>query len=153
LLSGLWHGAAGTFLLWGAWNGLFLVADRLFWLRLAERLPRPLSVAVTLLLVMVGWAIFRARGLSQLQEVLTAMVSPELVGQFVDVPAHQAAAIIIGFAGALLAATPPIQRAKAVMSVSPFCRAGAAIVVTMLGELALAKAITVTFNPFLYFRF
>jgi alginate O-acetyltransferase complex protein AlgI len=60
LLSGLWDGASWTFLLWGAWNGLFLVADRLFWLRLAERLPRVPSMAVTLVLVMGGWAAGRS---------------------------------------------------------------------------------------------
>jgi alginate O-acetyltransferase complex protein AlgI len=153
LLSGLWHGASWTFLLWGAWNGLFLIADRLFWLRLAERLPRVLSMTVTLLLVMGGWAIFRARSFGQLRQILTAMVSPGLAGQFVDVPAHQAFVLVIAFAGALVAATPPVERARAVARVSPLCRAGAAIVAIILGELALAKAVTVTFNPFLYFRF
>jgi alginate O-acetyltransferase complex protein AlgI len=81
------------------------------------------------------------------------MVSPGLEGQFVDVPAHQAFVLVVAFAGALLVATPPLDRAKAVMTASPLCRAGAAIVAVMLGEVALAKAVTVTFNPFLYFRF
>ena len=33
LLSGLWHGANWTFVLWGAYNGLFLVLDKIFWLK------------------------------------------------------------------------------------------------------------------------
>src|SRR6185436_15388515 len=37
LLSGLWHGAAWTFVLWGAWNGLFLTLDRLFLARALQR--------------------------------------------------------------------------------------------------------------------
>ena len=40
LLSGLWHGAAWTFVVWGAYQGLFLSLDRLFWGRVVERLPR-----------------------------------------------------------------------------------------------------------------
>ena len=44
LLSGLWHGAAWTFVVWGAYHGLFLSLDRLFWGRVVERLPRFVGV-------------------------------------------------------------------------------------------------------------
>ena len=40
LLSGLWHGAAWTFVVWGAYQGLFLSLDRLFWGKVVARLPR-----------------------------------------------------------------------------------------------------------------
>jgi alginate O-acetyltransferase complex protein AlgI len=153
LLSGLWHGAAWTFVLWGAWNGLFLVLDRLFWLRLADRLPRLVPVAVTFLFVMIGWAIFRARGIGQLQEFLSVMISPSKAGQFVLIPAHQLGAVAIGLIGALLAATAPVQRIVDGMTESRLGRVATALAITLLGELALLKGVTVMFNPFLYFRF
>lgn len=66
LLGGLWHGAAWNFVLWGALHGLLLAAER------AGigygRLPRPLKVGATFVLVTLGWVLFRARDLSHAVE-------------------------------------------------------------------------------------
>ena len=153
LLSGLWHGAAWNFVLWGAWNGLFLVADRVFLLKVSARFPRFISVGVTLFLVMLGWGLFRSRSLAQLQELFTALFSPGLTGQFVRIPEDQLAAIVIGLVGALVAATGPMKIIATRTADSRVARAAVACVVCLLGSLAVAKAVTVTFNPFLYFRF
>ncbi len=60
LASGLWHGAAWTYVAWGAYNGLFLVLERLFLLRWLDRMPRLAANAGTFLVTMVGWTVFRA---------------------------------------------------------------------------------------------
>jgi alginate O-acetyltransferase complex protein AlgI len=153
LLSGLWHGAAWNFVIWGAWNGLFLICDRLFWTRLAARMPRFVAVGVTLLLIMIGWAIFRAPDLPHLASVLQAMMSPGQAGAFVRIQSDQFAAILIGFGGALGAATGVGRTIAAAMDASDSGRAVVALAIMALGMLAIAKAVTVTFNPFLYFRF
>src|SRR5271166_2276274 len=54
LASGLWHGAAWTYVVWGAYNGLFLVLDKLFLLRVLDRMPRLLANAITFMIVVVG---------------------------------------------------------------------------------------------------
>jgi alginate O-acetyltransferase complex protein AlgI len=59
LLSGLWHGASWNFILWGAFHGSFLILDRLFLLKVLDRLAKPLSVAITFFIVMIGWVMFR----------------------------------------------------------------------------------------------
>jgi len=153
LLSGLWHGANWTFVCWGAYNGAILVADRLFWLRLAERLPRPVAVGITPLFVMAGWALFRSADFVQARAVLRAMVSPTLRGQFVWVQPYQMTAIAVGLGGSLLAASGFGRAAVAGVEATSIGRVVAAIGVASLGGFALTKAVTVTFNPFLYFRF
>jgi alginate O-acetyltransferase complex protein AlgI len=60
LASGLWHGAAWTFVVWGAYHGLFLTLDRLFMRRALLRMPRGVAIGLTFVLVTIGWAIFRA---------------------------------------------------------------------------------------------
>ncbi|MEN0005537.1 MAG: MBOAT family protein [Bacteroidota bacterium] len=60
LISGLWHGAAWTFIFWGAFHGLFLILDRLFlvdWLKGLGKVP---SVLITYLIVLLGWVFFRS---------------------------------------------------------------------------------------------
>ncbi len=73
LLCGLWHGAAWTFLLWGVYHGVILAIERAGVSRFLGKLPKILKHIYTLLLVMVGWVIFRAESLPQLGQFLKAM--------------------------------------------------------------------------------
>ncbi|MBC7499919.1 MAG: MBOAT family protein, partial [Herminiimonas sp.] len=61
LLGGLWHGANWTFVIWGAWHGGILVIERYWMQRFGKPLlPAWLGVIKTMLLVIVGWVLFRA---------------------------------------------------------------------------------------------
>ena len=60
LVSGLWHGAAWTFVLWGALHGLCAVAERLAGERRLERIPRLLRRLGAFLTVNFLWVLFRA---------------------------------------------------------------------------------------------
>jgi D-alanyl-lipoteichoic acid acyltransferase DltB (MBOAT superfamily) len=74
LLSGLWHGANWTFVVWGAWHGLLLVVSRLSgWEKRVNRggVIALAGWAVTFLGVAVGWVFFRARSLSDAGYILT----------------------------------------------------------------------------------
>jgi alginate O-acetyltransferase complex protein AlgI len=75
-LSGLWHGASWTFIIWGLYHGAMLIADRLFWSEWQKNLPKIINVAVTFFLLMVSWAIFRAQSLGQVGDYLRAMFIP-----------------------------------------------------------------------------
>jgi hypothetical protein len=83
VLSGLWHGAAPTFAIWGALNGLYVVASQLA--------PRSRATAhsigasllrgvVTFHLVLVTWVFFRAPSLPEAWTILsrTALAAPAL---------------------------------------------------------------------------
>ena len=60
LLCGLWHGAAWTFILWGAYHGFFLMLERYKLSSLLVKFYRPLRHLYTLIVVLLGWVIFRA---------------------------------------------------------------------------------------------
>jgi alginate O-acetyltransferase complex protein AlgI len=61
LLGGLWHGAQWTFVLWGAYQGFWLIFERVFAKRsLYAAAPRLVQVAVTFLITVVGWVFFKA---------------------------------------------------------------------------------------------
>lgn len=72
LVSGLWHGAAWTFVLWGVLHGLFMVAERFLGQRL-NRIPRVLRIGVTFLIVNALWVLFRAENFGQAQMVYAGM--------------------------------------------------------------------------------
>ena len=65
LLCGFWHGAAWTFIVWGAYMGVFLIVDRLFLLKDLKKAGKVPSIALTFFLLMIGWLIFRAQNLDE----------------------------------------------------------------------------------------
>lgn len=73
-LCGLWHGASWTFVLWGLYNGVFLILERGLMGRVIDRLPRPLRHIYLVLVVMIGWLIFRADSLTHIQSMLANLV-------------------------------------------------------------------------------
>ncbi|BAU72796.1 MBOAT family O-acyltransferase [Metapseudomonas furukawaii] len=75
LLGGFWHGANWTFLIWGAWHGLWLSIERALGVNAAPRVFRPLRWAFTLFLVMLGWVIFRAENLEVAGRIYVALFS------------------------------------------------------------------------------
>ncbi len=60
LISGLWHGASWTFVVWGAYHGLFLILDRVFLLKLLGRAGKIPAIIFTFLATIVGWVLFRS---------------------------------------------------------------------------------------------
>jgi len=59
LLSGLWHGASWTFVLWGAFHGFFICADKLFLKDLLKKVGKWPAVILTFFVVNMGWVLFR----------------------------------------------------------------------------------------------
>lgn len=64
LVCGIWHGAGWNFIIWGIWNGLFIVCDRLFLDRWMSKVPRVLRVVLTFIVVTIGWVFFRLDAMS-----------------------------------------------------------------------------------------
>ena len=86
LLCGLWHGAATTFLIWGAYHGLFLMLERYKLSEFLNKLWRPIRHFYTLLVVMIGWVIFRANDLTQLNYFLKTLLGFNGIQQAVTTP-------------------------------------------------------------------
>lgn len=57
-LTDLWHGASWNFVLWGLYYGLILVIEKLILGKVLKKLPAVFTHIYTLVLVMLGWAIF-----------------------------------------------------------------------------------------------
>jgi alginate O-acetyltransferase complex protein AlgI len=72
-LSGLWHGDAWNFIAWGAFHGLFLVADRVFLLKLLEKTGKLPAILITFFISLVGWVLFRSETLTYAMDFLRSM--------------------------------------------------------------------------------
>lgn len=153
LLSGVWHGASWNFVLWGAYNGLFLTLERLFLRRALDRAGAFVSIAFTLIVVMLGWTIFRTTSVENLAGFLAALAGRTPTAAALPVPIDVPITAIVAAILCLLPATPlwtPLVRAY---ETNPLMRRLAAIALVLLWAIACGRALAVPFKPFIYFRF
>jgi alginate O-acetyltransferase complex protein AlgI len=75
LLCGFWHGAAWTFIIWGAYMGLFLILDRLFLLKFLKKIGHIPSIMINFLVIVIGWVIFRSEKIDDFYFYLRRMFS------------------------------------------------------------------------------
>jgi alginate O-acetyltransferase complex protein AlgI len=147
LLGGLWHGANWTFVLWGAWHGGWLALERWQNERFgASRLPHWLQVAKTLLLVLIGWVIFRASNISEAGRMLKGMVGGH-GWAFNDavwwqITPERLSVFLLGWA--LVFAAPLLKR---------HAREWMRLLLIPLFVWALATLSAQSYSPFLYFQF
>ena len=144
LLGGLWHGAAWTFVLWGALHGLGLLTER----RLGLRLNRFVAWLVTFHFVCLGWILFRADSLGGAGDVLRRLFSAWTVEstRLTWVPV----ALIVAMLATHFWPRPVGERGIAAASHLPVLVAGLAfafwlVVIEQFGPEGVA--------PFIYFQF
>lgn len=155
-LTGMWHGAAWNFIVWGLYYGVILVFEKYVWGAIVDSLPAALQHVYALVLILVGWVFFFSPSLGAAIRYLFAMVGGG--AGFVDrevffvIFTHwlfYLLAVIASTAvgGKLLKKILNCSRKSAVRT--------AVTIVVFFGMLAVSVAylITSTYNPFLYFRF
>jgi alginate O-acetyltransferase complex protein AlgI len=155
LISGLWHGAAWNFVVWGAFHGMFLVADRLFLLKFYKAIGKFPSVAITFLITLVGWVLFRADSMAQVWDYLGGMFSFR-GGETIFADRSIWFMIIFGGFFALWAYFPAIERWQTKLFAKEQ-KFGSILIMTLAAILlfiiSLASITSSDFNPFIYFRF
>lgn len=73
LLTGLWHGAGWTFVIWGSIHGGLVLVNHLWTRSVPVRMPGPLARALTMTAVVCLWVIFRSPSWPVAEKVLSAM--------------------------------------------------------------------------------
>jgi alginate O-acetyltransferase complex protein AlgI len=152
LLGGLWHGANWTFVAWGAYHGVLLALERSRGKRgVYAWCPRPARVAVTFVLVLVSWVLFRSANLHDAAVYLGAMLGQgrDSVGRLI-LPAllYTREALVTMAAGVAVLAWP-VQAHDWSREVTW----SKALLVHPLLCASLLAMFSQSFNPFLYFQF
>ena len=145
LLGGLWHGAAWTFVLWGAMHGVGLVGEHLFSGRL--RLPAWLRWLMTFNFVVVGWVLFRSRSVSAAATFLSRLAVPGPATLLS--PAILVAVLVV--VGLQLAPPQPVQVLQGLVDRArpALLGVGLAVVIVFVGATVSSQGVP----PFIYFRF
>ncbi|MDI9471859.1 MAG: MBOAT family protein [Tissierellia bacterium] len=145
-LTGIWHGAAWTFIIWGLYHGFFLLLEKLF--LKPEKWPKVLCHTYVIIVVMVGFVLFRSDTFLQAFTFIGNM--------FYYVPTGAASLSVVRslstpyfmftmFWG-ILFSTPLIRKFH-------LNRPSGYIISAAVWILCLLTLSATTYNPFIYFRF
>ncbi len=155
LLCGFWHGAAWNFILWGVYQGIFLVCDRLFLLRYLKKMGKVMATLLTFFLLTIGWVIFHSGSLHSASVFLSKMFS--FSGGINDIWLNSKfwTVFILAVIFSVWSGSKKIERWVDRVYHSPSNRI--LIVMTILAILLLiwceANINAAGFSPFIYFRF
>jgi alginate O-acetyltransferase complex protein AlgI len=159
LLCGLWHGASWTFVLWGAFHGALLIAERAGWSRVLGRLPRGVQHAQTLLWVLIGWVWFRSPSLHHGLSYLKALAGLGAESDTAQVVATLTPGVVLALTVGIIGSTPVASRLRERWAAVEGGSAGQALAwgrdLAIVGLLLLStmQVASGTYNPFIYFRF
>ena len=150
MLTGLWHGAAWNFVLWGLFFGILLMIEK--WVPALQKLPGLLRHGYVLLAVILSFVLFNADSLSMAGQDLAGLfgigvglVSPAAVYYLKS----YAVLFIIGIVGA----TPVVKQAAERIGRTKFGSILEPAVLALLLLVCTAYLVDGSFSPFLYFRF
>ncbi|MDO4553727.1 MAG: MBOAT family protein [Lachnospiraceae bacterium] len=154
--TGLWHGANWTFVVWGLYHGLFLLLEE--YVPVIKRLPKFIAHIYTVLVVCVGFVIFRAdtltQGLSMIEQMFTGFTFSTASVSF----AMQQLTpwFIVMFLAAVVGAGPIRTLADKIRRQAEKgngLRRGVFVVTILILCWCLIRLSGSTYNPFIYFRF
>jgi alginate O-acetyltransferase complex protein AlgI len=155
LASGLWHGASWSFVLWGAYHGTFLVLERIFLLKVYEKIGKLVSTVITFFIVVIGWVFFRIENISQAFYFLKRLFS----FNFTYIPDWDTEFIFFFILAVVFSFFAYSKRGqymqnKIFLEKYSFKRhISMSFITVFLLILSLSSITSIGFNPFIYFRF
>lgn len=154
-LTGLWHGVQWTFLTWGLYFGILLMAEKLWLGRLLDKLPTWAQHLYTVILVVFSMVLFNADTIGDAAACIGAMLGLAGLGTGTGIPfAGALGSYYIKSFGTLfivsIVASTPICRK---LSQFKYANELKPVLVIVLLLLVTAYLVDGSYNPFLYFRF
>ena len=159
-LTGLWHGAAWNFVVWGLYMAFFLILEKLFLLPLLKK-SRVLGHVYTMLLVLISFVIFSAANMADAGNVIAKMFGAGGLAAVSGESLYYLRSYAVTFLIAVFGSLPVVRNLFAGLErkmpenrvVNVIYTVGEPLVLAALLILVTGYLVDGSFNPFLYFRF
>ena len=156
-LTGFWHGADWTFIIWGLYFALFLLLEKFFLTKFFSKLPKVFSHIYVIFVILISFVIFSGSGLSGSLSDIGAMFGAGGLPLWSADTAYYLSSYSFTFALALVGATPLVK--NAVLKIKSGKKGN--MIVNILEPIFVVVMLMVvtsyfvdgSFSPFLYFRF
>ena len=154
LLTGLWHGAAWNFIIWGMYYGLLLLFEKLFFDRILKKLPTIINWLYTFIIVMIGWMIFRSNSLNELLLFIKTMFVYKQTDWLTILADNLSTFNALMFVlPAFILSFPILKKIKEKYSGKTIYIILTNILLLMLFIMCIVYLTSSSYNPFIYFRF
>lgn len=151
-LTGLWHGAAYNFVLWGLYYGLLLILEKFVLKKFLDRLPSFVQHIYTLFIIIIGWGLFYFTDVGQLGEFMVDLFNfgNGICGdQAFNLVMSNLPMLII----AAVASTPLATMLYTRFEHTRFMWIPETLYCMGVLAVSTASLVNQSYNPFLYFRF
>lgn len=151
-LTGLWHGAAYNFVLWGLYYGFLLILEKFVLKKFLDRLPSFIQHIYTLFIIIIGWGLFYFTDVGQLGEFMV-----DLFNFGNGICGNQAFNLIMSNLPMLIiaavASTPLATTLYTRFEHTRFMWIPETLYCMGVLAVSTASLVNQSYNPFLYFRF
>ncbi len=153
ILTGLWHGAAWNFIIWGLYFGILLIIEKVFLEKYLKKIPKIFSRIYTLITVMISFIIFSGENINVIMQNIGGLVGINTNSIVSLESIYYLKSYFIVIVLGIIGATPilkniisKVNNQKLINILEPIC---------LLCILVISTSYIVdsSFNPFLYFRF
>ena len=153
LLTGLWHGAAWNFIIWGIYFGILLIIEKLFLGKYLEKLPKIIQRLYTLIIVMISFIIFSGENTNQILQNLKGLIGINNIPIITEESLYYFKSYIVTIIIGIIGATPILKNIANSKKIHSIINILEPIFLLLILVVCTSYIIDGSFNPFLYFRF
>ena len=153
LLTGLWHGAAWNFILWGLYFGILLILEKVILNKYLEKIPKVISRLYVLLIVMISFIIFSGESMTQIMQNIGGLIGLGNQTLISQESLYYFKSYFIVLIVAIIGATPILKNIANKEKIHKIINVLEPLYLLVIFVICTSYIIDGSFNPFLYFRF
>ena len=153
LLTGLWHGAAWNFIIWGLYFGILLIIEKIFLGKILEKFPKFLSRIYVLLIVMISFIIFNGEGVTDILKNIGGLFGLNCSGIISSESIYYFKSYFVVLIIGIIGATPIMKKVANNENMHKLINILEPVFLILMLIVSTSYIIDSSFNAFLYFRF
>ena len=156
MLTGFWHGANWNFILWGLYFAIILLIEKVFLSKILEKIPKLFKHVYSVFFILIGWIIFRVEDIEKLLQILKSLFVVKDSNLSIFLSNNGDVLYVLPFIVLGLIGCTPIVKKVSELLVKKTKNIGLYIkdiVLIAILLLTIVFLLSLSYNPFIYFRF
>lgn len=151
-ITGLWHGASWSFVIWGLFHGIFMLIERAGFDKILKRMPAIIQHMYMLLIVVFGWVLFRIENWTDALQIQKTMLGMNLVESQYEISYFMNSYYWLTLFAALVLCIPMHKLLQRVQFY-PWTKYWESALIILVFIFSVVEMVSNTYSPFIYFRF
>lgn len=153
ILTGLWHGAAWNFVIWGLYFGILLIVEKVFLEKYLKRIPKNLARIYTLLIVMISFIIFNGDSVTDILQNIGGLFGINNISLISKESIYYFKSYFIIIIISIIGSTPILKSIISTKKSNKIINCIEPVALLLILIISTSYIIDSSFSPFLYFRF